>query len=350
MQSLSTIWKEYPVKRTPFIAAIIIAALHSAFAQVRVEAEKRTTAIPKVCESVVPASIDGKVDIVGLMKEATCKGAGDMMAEYTYVMTTSSREKDKKGRVKKEETTTHEVYIPNLRSGTRAAGILLVTSRNGVPVPPVELEKERARAGRRLEEEENKIARRSAPGTASGPDSPNGMLPLGKYPQMRIKRGLFGIGAADVALVLQTFLEQCELTLDGREQFKGRETLIFNFVPRPGAQFDGNEKYVRLLNGTIWIDAQDRIVTKLEGWPSNGKGTTRTGDAPPPSEKPPAVFIEMTRLPEGIWLPSVVRLNGADYPKLFDGVAQDTTLTYDQYKRFTTETKDVQLETPGTRP
>jgi hypothetical protein len=79
-----------------------------------------------------------------------------MMADYTYVMTSSSREKDKKGRVKKEEATTHEVYIPTLRGGTRAAGILLVTSRNGVPVPPDELEKERARAGRRLEEEENR--------------------------------------------------------------------------------------------------------------------------------------------------------------------------------------------------
>ena len=58
----------------------------------------------------------------------------------------------------------------------------------------------------------------------------------------------------------------------------------------------------------------------------------------------------MTRLPEGVWLPSVVRLNGADHPTLFDGVTSDTTLTYGEYKRFTTETKDVRLETPGTPP
>lgn len=328
----------------------MVATLPPAVAQVRVEAEKRATTIPKVCESVVPASVGDRVDIAGLAKEAICKGAGDMMAEYTYVMTSSSREKDKKGRVKKEETTTHEVYIPTLRGGTRAAGILLVTSRNGVPVPPDELEKERVRAGQRLEDEENKIARRSAPRTETSPDRTTGMLPLGKYPRMRIKRGLFGIGGADVALVLQTFLERCELKLAGRDRINGRETLVFDFAPRPGVLFDNNEKYVRLLDGTVWIDAQDRIVTKLAGWPSSVKGTGVTDAAPPAGERPPAVFIEMTRLPEGVWLPSVVRLNGADYPTLFDGVTSDTTLTYGEYKRFTTETKDVQLETPGTPP
>ena len=150
------------MKRIPVIALIMVANLSSAIAQVRVEAEKHATTIPHVCKSVVPASLEGKVDIAGLVKEAVCKGAGDMMTEYTYVMKSSSREKDKKGQVKKEETTTYEVYIPTLRGGTRATGVLLVTSRNGVPVPSEELEKERVRAGQRLEAAENKIARQPA--------------------------------------------------------------------------------------------------------------------------------------------------------------------------------------------
>jgi hypothetical protein len=332
--------------RIPIIAVIMVAILPSALAQMRVEAEKRATTIPKVCESVVPASIEDKVNITGLVKEAICKGAGDMMTEYTYLMKSSSREKDKKGQVKKEETTTYEVYIPTLRGGTRAAGILLVTSRNGVAVPPDELEKERVRAGRRLEAEENKIARQTATPPETSPGRATGMLPLGKYPQMRIKRGLFGIGGADVALILQTFLEKCELTLAGREQLNGREALVFSFAPRSGAQFNSNEKYVAQLGGTIWIDAQDRIVTKLAGWPSSEKGTNVTGVTTSSGKNPPAVFIEMTRMPEGIWLPSVIRLNGADYPALFAGVTSETTLTYSEYKRFTTETNDVQLEPP----
>ncbi|HSP61738.1 MAG TPA: hypothetical protein VLQ90_02025 [Pyrinomonadaceae bacterium] len=85
------------------------------------------------CESVVPASIDGTVEIRALVKEAYCKGAGDMMTEYSYVLNSVGRSKDKKGQTK-EESTTYEVFIPTLKSGTHAKGILVVTSRNGVPV------------------------------------------------------------------------------------------------------------------------------------------------------------------------------------------------------------------------
>jgi hypothetical protein len=95
---------------------------------VRVEVGKRATAVPKVCESVVPAAIEGEVDTSALLKEAQCKGAGDMLSDYTYVMRYARREK-KKNEQFKEETFTYEVYMPTLTSGTHARGVLLMTSR-----------------------------------------------------------------------------------------------------------------------------------------------------------------------------------------------------------------------------
>jgi hypothetical protein len=331
------------------IAAILSATLLAApvVAQnPRVHVGKRATAIPKVCELIVPASIEGQVDVAGLLKEAKCKGAGDMMIEYTFVMNATRREKDKKGQVKEETTTTYEVYIPTLKGGTNARGILLVTSRDGVPVSPEELAKEHLRAGERLEKEENRIARQPSSPRETNSDRTNGMLPLGMYPQVRASRSIFGIKRADALLVLQTFLDMCELKLTQRERINGRETLVFSFAPRPGAQFNDNEKYVALLNGTIWIDAQDRIVTRLAGWPSSVKDPLSADATTPPGEKSPAVYLEMIRLPEGVWLPSATRLNGADYPTLFDGLTYDTIYTTSEYKRFSTETKDVELETP----
>jgi hypothetical protein len=97
---------------------------------------------------VVPASIEDPIDIPALVKEAYCKGAGDMLTEYTYVMTSTGRSIDKKGKTK-EETTTYEVFIPMLKNGTRGKGILVITSRNGVAVPAEELEKARQEAGKR---------------------------------------------------------------------------------------------------------------------------------------------------------------------------------------------------------
>ena len=304
----------------------------------RVQVGKRATAIPKVCERIVPASIESQVDVAGLVKEAKCKGAGDMMIEYTYELMTRKREKDRKGRIN-EEKTTYEVYIPTLKGGTRTTAILLVTSRDGVPVPPDELAKERLQAGERLEKDENKIARQPSSSRETNTDRTTGMLPLGMYPQFKVARNTF---------ILQTILDLCELKMTPREHINGRETLVFNFAPRPGAQFNDHEKYIASLGGTIWIDVQDRIVTRFAGWPSGTKGMTSSGTAPSLSESAPAVYLEMTLLREGVWLPSVLRLNGMDYPTLFGGVTYDTIHTFSEYKRFVTEIMDVQLKPPKT--
>ena len=306
---------------------------------------KRASRIPKVCEAVVPASIEGTIDIPALVKEAYCKGAGDMLTEYSYVLNSVGRSKDKKGQTK-EESTTYEVFIPTLKSGTHAKGILVVTSRNGVPVPADELEKARKQAGERLEKAEEKNARET-PSPAETDAGVKGMLPLGMYTHTASNHSSF-TGKGSAALAIHTFLKTCELTLVRREQLGGRETLVFNFAPRPEAQFANNEKYIAQLTGQIWIDAQDRIVTRLVGWPSLIANTTNPpNQAPATGERPPAVYVEMMRLPEGVWLPHVVRINGADYQKLFDGITSDSNSTFSNYVRFFTEIKDVKVSPPN---
>ncbi|MGI9068699.1 MAG: hypothetical protein ACR2HX_20145 [Pyrinomonadaceae bacterium] len=301
----------------------------------RVEVSKHLTAIPKSCVSVSPAAIDGTVDIPALVKEAICKGSGDMLADYTYQMDSVRREKDKKGKVK-EERITNEVFFPTLKSGARTRGVLVVTSRNQVPVPPDELEKERVRAAERIEKEENKSARETAaPPNVTSPVV-TGMLPLGQYSRKGINREAFGVRRGGATLAVTTFLKTCEPTLVRRET-TGRETLIFSFAPRPDSQFTENDKYIAQLRGEIWIDVQDRIVTRLAGWPAST-----------PAGQPPAVYVEMMRLHKhGIWLPQVFRINGADYPKLFDGVTTDSTSTYSNYIRFSSEIEDVKVGTPS---
>ena len=327
----------------------------------RVDVSKHSTAIPKSCQSVAPATIDGTVDVTALVKEAICKGSGDMLADYTYVTNTVKREKDKKGKIK-EETFTYEVFFPTLKSGMRTRGILVVTSHNGVAVPPDELEKERVRSAERVEKEEAKLER-EAPATAKSTtatrdsDGTGGqttaqagtvMMPLGMYTHTGINRTAFGRRRGGVTLAVTTFLKSCELTQARREDIDGRETLIFSFTPRPEVQFSDNEKYIAQLKGEIWIDAKDRIVTRLIGWPTNAAASTTSSLAPSSSERPPAIYVEMMRLPRsGIWFPHVVRINGADYHTLFDGITTDSTSTYSDYIRFSTEVKDVRVGTPN---
>jgi len=320
---------------------LTLLASSAAYAQnMRVDVGKHNTPIPKDCESVVPASID-PLDIPALAREANCKGAGDLLIEYTYVMNASTRTKDKKGKTK-EESTTYEVFIPTLKSGTHTRGILLVTSRNGVPVPPVELEKDRLRAGEHLEEQEKKIAGSKPTASPAGADSVKGMLPLGMYARTGINRTAFGMNRGSVVLDVQTFLKTCDLTFVRREQSNGRDTLVFSFAPRADAHFNDNEKYVAQLNGEIWIDAQDRIVSRLEARPKKALGTA----GEPSSGEPPAVFVEMMRLRDGVWLPHLVRLNGVDYPTLFDRITSDHNWVYSDYIHFSTEIKDTKVGAP----
>ena len=308
---------------------------------------KRASLIPKSCEGLAPASIEDPIDIPALSKEAYCKGAGDMLTDYTYVMTSTGRSIDKNGQTK-QESTTYEVFIPTLKSGTRGKGILVITSRNGVPVPAGELEKARLEAGKRLEKAEEKNASEKPAAPESTPDV-KGMLPLGMY-----TRTTNNHKSGSAALAIHTFLKTCELTLARREQHDGRETLIFNFTPRPDAQFADNEKYIAQLAGEIWIDAQDRIVTRLVGRPAFSASNARPAQSipmavPTPADAPPAVYVEMMHLPEGVWLPRIIRINGADYQKLFNGITSESISTFSNYVRFSTEIKDVQIN-PNVKP
>jgi hypothetical protein len=308
----------------------------------RVDISKRATEIPEACQSVVPASIEGPLDIRALIKEAICKGAGDMLIEYTYVMNVRSRKKDKKGQIK-EETTTYEVFIPTLKSGMRTRGIMLVTSHNGVPVPPAELEKERLKTGERLEKEEDKIARADAPVPPTNSDSVKGMLPLGMYTHNTINRSALGARLGGASVDVGDFLGNCDLTLLRRERPAGRETLVFRFAPRPDAHYEVNERYATQLTGEIWIDATDRIATRLVGWPRGPATQSLTAS----SAEPPAVYAEMMRLREGIWLPRLIRINGLDYPRLFDHIGFDSIWTYSDFIHFSTEIKGYKVNTPS---
>jgi hypothetical protein len=167
------------------------------------------------------------------------------------------------------------------------------------------------------------------------------------YLRMVIQSASLGIWRGGAVLDPGTFLTGCELKFLRREQNGGRETLVFTYTPRPEVRFSDDQKYVAQLNGLIWIDAQDRILTRVAGWPVGAGATIDESDSPTANQRPPAVYFEMVRLPGGDWLPSVTRINGADYPKLFDRDSADMTFTYGEYKRFGTQVKDVELGAPG---
>ena len=55
----------------------------------------------------------------------------------------------------------------------------------------------------------------------------------------------------------------------------------------------------------------------------------------------------MMRLREGVWLPRLIRINGLDYPALFDHIGFDSIWTYSEFIHFSTEIKDYKVNTPN---
>jgi len=346
---------QFCYKLSNTILLLAVSTLPAIAQNAKVEISKRSAAIPKACEQLVPTKTENPIDIPALAREAYCKGSGDMLGEYTYVTQSSKRQKDKNGK-EKAETYTYEVFFPTLKSGTHTKGIFVVTAHNGVPVPPSELEKERVRAAERTEREEEKLARETPAQPAAEANSATGILPVGAYARTSINRETLG-RKHSASLSVHTFLRKCTLTLARRSRIDGRETLIFTFSPIPDAQFADNEKYMAQLTGEVWIDAADRIVTRLIGWPLNApvsatanasQDQRQSANESTSTEKPPAIYVELMRLPQpGIWLPRVSRLNGADYPRLFDGITTDSSSTYSNYIRFSTEVQDVKVGQPN---
>ncbi len=307
------------------IPAIVLVVV-SMCAQTRVELSKTARTIPKDCVLVVPASIEPQIDLAGLVKEALCKGAGEMVADFTFTMEVTTTLLDKKGK-SKISTSTYEVFVPTLKAGTSARGILVEIAKDGKPVPADKLEKERRQAGEKLEKEETRLDRVAPPANPS-PGENQGMAPIGMYSRSAVTRS----GRIDLAFTVSSFLKTCDLTFLRRETIEGRPSLIFKFAPRAGVSFNEGEGYIGQMDGELAIDIEDHIVTKLSAWPI---GADRVA--------PPAVYQDMVRLKEGTWLPRVNTVNAAHYPTLSNKVNWDWSSTFSNYVRFVTEIKDVKI-------
>jgi hypothetical protein len=106
-------------------------------------------------------------------------------------------------------------------------------------------------------------------------------------------------------------------------------------------RFSEDENYISKLKGRMWIDAEDRIVVRLAAWPAGSQGS---------ENRPPAAFMEMTRLPVGVWLPKQVRLDGVDYPEIFEENLDETSFAYSEYRLPRTDVKSVNVAEPPVRP
>ena len=273
-------------------------------------------------------------------------------AEYTYTSEVTEAEL-KDGKIVKESVTVYEVY-PQFGEAVKR-----VVSRNGNALSAAEAERETKRVVKELERAERDqqkrreaAAKRAASGGTgqSAPAPDTSAVPFfGPEWAISFRSGL---SSGEVAFSLWHFLNAGEFSNPRRVRFHERDAILLDFHPRAGytPARDALKPYAKL-TGRIWIDAADKNIIRLEAWPVPAPGPPRKKeDAPPAAPDNPAVVIEQTRLPDGRWKESLVRLNTYGDRDLFNHVARDFTEQMTDFKRFTTKTDDAKVDAPPPPP
>lgn len=224
------------------------------------------------------------------------RGREEALSRYTYDATEVREELDGKGHVRRRETRGYQVFH------VRGRPVRRLVSRDGRELPAKEREREERRA--------RELAEAIRAGEAAT-----------EQPGVRLSR----------------ILERYDFTAAGREEADGRCTLVFDFVARPG-DFDlERDALLRRLAGRLWVDEQEKAVSRLEARNTSGLRFALGLGAKVSS----LVFrTEFARMEEGVWLPRRLEASAEGRKLLVRGFRVRTATTFDNYRRFEVETEE----------
>jgi hypothetical protein len=243
------------------------------------------------------------------------------ISEYAFRQTETDREINSKGELKKETVKVYEVFpLPNREP------VQKLISENGVPLSRDRAAKEDRRvrdefleAEREKEEDEKKVARRRAEREKKEKEGTN----------------------------ISPFLKACEFVSPRREILEGRETIVFDFRPRPGFRPKNREEsLIAKLIGVVWIDPIDKQVIRFEA--RLAEAFKMAGGLLGSLKPGAALVIEQKRMDQGVWLPRFAHVNLSVKVLLFVGNDFNKTLEWSDYKHFSGDVKDYKLDAPAT--
>ncbi len=273
---------------------------------------------PAVKDAPQPAAA---FDVASLISEADRNG-GIMhrrLVEYTYTQQQTTRTGS---RLSGAKVVTFEAY-PVITHH-----VLIRTHVNGVSVPPEYLVAERRSATKQLEEADTLATKR---------DESLVYAPA-RHISVRIERGTASNYRA-VTLSLSDFLQTCRFASARRERFGGRDAIRLEFAPSANAK-PAVRAFITKLTGRMWVDAEEKAVLRLEGWVASEVNARARDDRQSLPRQEPQIIFEQVRLADGLWFPSLVRLNSLGYADVFNGVDWNVEIRFSDYKSFSTEVKD----------
>jgi hypothetical protein len=136
-----------------------------------------------------------------------------------------------------------------------------------------------------------------------------------------------------------------------RVQYRGRPTIVFDFVGRKDAKTHGIvEDASKKLSGTIWIDEADRQVAHVEV--SFDDNFRVVGGLFASVEKGSSFRFDQASVEDGLWLPTGGEGNMQARVLLFKNYRQHITERDFDFKRFSVQTEQSKQTTavPAAKP
>ncbi len=219
---------------------------------------------------------------------------------YTYTSAQTLQDMDANGQVKKTETSEYEVFFVNSHSVAR------MVKKEGKPLDEHQQAKETERVTREAEKAGN-----------TPPDQP-----LEGQEQVSITKTL----------------ELMDIRNPRRELYRGRPTIVFDFVGRKDAKTHGIiEDASKKLEGTLWVDETDRQVAHMDvRFIDNFRVA---GGLVATIEKGSNFHFDQSLVNGELWMPTGAEASMEARVLLVKGLRQHFTERDFDFKRFRVETQ-----------
>jgi VWFA-related protein len=262
-----------------------------------------------------PASLIEEIEKNGV---AMSRGLGD----YTYSLRKVRRAFDKKGRLRSEIYKDYEAYP------VKGQHALVQISANGARANVDRVELDRKQATEALiknEEEKQKSATSTTP-------QQTGYWGAGIDGSVQGKPLYLSINPAHL-------FRYCEFSAPRLVLLEGRETIVLDYHPRADAKPDAEKDWLHGLTGSLWIDAADKVLIRIEGQVQTNTLST--------AQPTPNLVYQQQRLSAGLWAPALIRLNSGGDASLFHGLNNDVWFEFGNFKRFDSSESDAKLQAPS---
>jgi tetratricopeptide (TPR) repeat protein len=250
------------------------------------------------------------------------------LLDYTYLLKKTKRTLNDHGKSVGTDENVYEAYP------IRGEHVLIKLSHNGIAAKNIS--DERKRAVKDLEVADHVPANQN-----TSKDNAETYLAAGIS-------GIFRGKPSYVSIDISTVLKSCEFFSPRLEKIGDRSAVAINFRPRSDMNLAAKHLYMAKIVGTVWFDMEDKVVTHFEGWSASKAAFDLIQATASRSE---AVLVyHQERLANGLWFPTLIRLNADGNFDLFDGLNWEVIFEFSGYQKFQTNADDLKVKAADKKP